>query len=79
MGCNNTGKSICQHCGATFSLFSIFNKDMQALCKIWRTRHERVCKDKSPRERRKWAKKYIGKDSVESSLTVDLAHPGFNE
>jgi len=75
---NNTGQATCQYCGAEYRLFTIFNRDMQALCKIWRRRHERTCKDRTPAERRKWAKKYEGKDAGESSLTVDLEHPGFN-
>nr|CEK42272.1 hypothetical protein PQBR57_0319 [Pseudomonas fluorescens SBW25] len=33
--------------------------------------------NKTPGERRSWAKKYVGKDTTESSLTVDLDHPGF--
>jgi hypothetical protein len=60
-------------------LFTIFNRDMQGLCKVWKRRHERTCASKSPAQRRAWAKKYIGKGSTESSLTVDLAHAGFND
>jgi len=78
MGCNNTGQSTCDYCGAVFRLFSIHNRDMQALCKIWRARHERSCQHKTAAERRQWAKKYVGKNSFESSLTVDLEHHGFN-
>lgn len=78
MSCNNTGQASFQYCGSEFRLFTIFNRDMQALCKIWRRRHEHSCKERTPSERRKWAKKYVGKDSYESSLTVDLQHPGFN-
>ena len=53
------------------------NKDMQGLCKVWQSRHERGCEKRSPAERLKWAKKYVGKDIYESSIVVDLAHPGF--
>lgn len=77
MGANNTGFAQCRHCGAEYRLFTIFNRDMQGLCKAWRGRHERGCVSKTPSERRSWAKKYVGKDTTESSLTVDLDHPGF--
>ena len=77
MGTNNTGYASCVHCGAEYRLFTIFNRDMQALCKIWKRRHERGCEDRTPRQRRAWAKKYVGKDRYESSIVVDLDHPAF--
>lgn len=77
MGVNNTGMAYCRFCGAEFRLFTIFNRDMQGLCKVWKKRHERGCEKKTPAQRRKWAQKYAGKDTTESSLTVDLDHPGF--
>lgn len=70
----------CSHCGAEFRLFSIFNRgDMQALCRNWRKRHERICASRSPAQRRAWAKKYLARDPAESSLTVDIRHPGFSD
>jgi hypothetical protein len=78
MGVSNTGFSACRHCGAEYRLFTIFNRDMQGLCKAWRGKHERACQSKTPTQRRSWAKKYEGKDTTESSLTVDLEHPGFH-
>lgn len=77
MGVSNTGMAYCRFCGAEFRLFTIFNRDMQGLCKVWKKRHERGCEKKTPAQRRKWAQKYAGKDTAESSLTVDLDHPGF--
>ncbi len=79
MGVSNTGSTYCRICGAEYRLFTIFNRDMQGLCRAWRGRHERACKKKTPAQRRAWAKKYEGLDSTESSLTVDLTHPGFQE
>ncbi|MCM2547248.1 hypothetical protein [Burkholderia glumae] len=79
MGINNMGYACCKFCDAEFRLFTISNRDMQALCKVWKRRHERVCAKKSPAQRRAWARPYIGKDSGERSLTVDLSHAGFNE
>lgn len=79
MGVSNTGISCCEHCGAQFRLFSIMNKDMQGLCKVWKKRHERGCSAKTPEQRLKWANKYVGKDTTESSITVDLSHPGFKK
>lgn len=74
---NNTGYAQCAHCGAEFRLFTIFNRDMQALCKNWRRRHERTCVERTPKQRRAWAKKYVGLDTTESSIVVDLGHAGF--
>lgn len=79
MGLNNVGFASCQHCGAEFRLFTIFNRDMQGLCKVWKRRHERACKTRSPGQRRAWAKQYVGKDATDSSLNVDLGHAGFKE
>lgn len=74
---NNTGYAMCTHCGAEFRLFTIFNRDMDALCKIWKRRHERGCAKRTPKQRRAWAKPYASKDSTESSIVIDLQHPGF--
>lgn len=71
------GESYCSFCGATYKLFTISNRDMQGLTKAWKGRHERTCRNRTPKERLKWAKKYIGKDSTESSITVDTDHEGF--
>ena len=72
------GMSRCSHCGAEYRLFTIFNKDMQGLCKAWKGRHEFACAKKTPEQRLKWAKPYIGKDRHEISIVVDLNHPGFS-
>jgi hypothetical protein len=77
MSINNLGFSYCDHCGAEFRLFSIFNRDMQGLCKVWKRRHERACKNRTSEQRLKWAKPYIGKDRYEGSIVVDVNHPGF--
>lgn len=77
MGTNNTGYAECAHCGAEYRLFTIFNRDMQALCKIWKRRHERACAGRTPKQRLAWARKYVGKDCSESSIVLDLSHPGF--
>lgn len=74
---NNTGYAECTICGSEYRLFTIFNRDMMALCKIWRRRHERGCAKRTPEQRRKWAAKYAGLDTSESSIVVDLTHPGF--
>ena len=73
------GHAHCAYCGADFRLFTIFNRDMQGLCKAWKNRHERRCKTRTPDQRRKWAKPYAGKDRVDSSIVVDLDHPGFKD
>lgn len=77
MSVNNLGMSRCSHCGAEFRLFSIFNRDMQGLCKAWKGRHEFACKNRTPEQRLKWARPYMGKDRYESSIVVDLHHEGF--
>lgn len=77
MGINSTGNASCQFCGAEYRLFTIFNRDIQGLCKVWKRRHERACGKRTPAQRRQWARKYAGKDSTESSLTVDLSNAGF--
>jgi hypothetical protein len=79
MGISNFGMAYCRFCGAQFRLFTIFNRDMQGLCKVWKRRHERSCEKRTPADRKKWAKKYVGKDSTESSVIVDLTHEGFAE
>ncbi len=73
------GEACCEYCGAIFRLFTIFNRDMQGLCKAWKRRHEKRCKNRSPAQRRKWAKPYVGKDRFESSIVVDLNDPGFQD
>lgn len=79
MGVSNFGYACCRFCGAEYRLFTIFNRDMQGLCKAWKKRHERSCASRSTDERRKWARRYAGKDTTESSLVVDLSHPGFQD
>ena len=37
----------------------------------------RGCEKRTPAQRRAWAKKYVGLDTTESSIVVDLTHPGF--
>lgn len=78
MGLNNVGKSTCSYCGAQYRLFTIFNKDMQGLTKAWKSRHEYKCAKRTPKERLHWAKPYIGKSQLDSSITVDLEHSGFS-
>lgn len=73
------GYAYCKHCGAEYRLFTIFNRDMQALCNGWKRRHEWGCKTRTPAQRRKWAKPYIGKDRVDSSIVVDMTHSGFQD
>ncbi|WP_177346353.1 MULTISPECIES: hypothetical protein [Pseudomonas] len=75
----NTGSALCSHCGAAYRLSSDFKRDMQRLCNAWLSRHVRACATRSPAQRRSWAQKYVGKDFNESSLTVNLEHPGFKE
>lgn len=77
MGINNTGYACCRHCGAEFRLFTIFNRDMQGLAKAWKHKHEHKCVSRTPEQRLKWAKPYLGKDKLESSIVVDLGHEGF--
>lgn len=79
MGISNTGCAFCDHCGSEFRLLSIMNKDMGGLVKAWKRRHERACSKKTPAQRRKWAKKYEGKDRYESSLVVDMNNDGFKD
>ncbi len=75
----NTGSALCSLCGAAYRLSSNFKRDMQRLCNAWLSRHERACACRTPEQRRSWAQKYVGKDFPESSLTVDLEHPGFRD
>lgn len=79
MGVSNSGYARCRHCGAEYRLVTFFNRDMQGFCKAWRARHERSCLERTPAQRRAWARKYEGRDMHESSLTVDLEHPGFQD
>lgn len=72
-----TGFASCDHCGAQFRLLTIFNKDMTGFVKVWKRRHEKICAQRTPEQRRKWAQQYAGKDQYESSIVVDLSHPGF--
>lgn len=74
-----SGSSKCRYCGAEYRLFTIFNRDMQGLCKAWKARHERGCENKTPAQRRAWAKKFVDKDDTESNITVDLEHPAFQD
>lgn len=78
MSVNNLGMSTCEHCGAEYRLFTIFNRDMQGLCKAWKGRHEFACSKRTPEQRLKWAKPYAGKDRYDSSIVVDLSHAGFS-
>lgn len=73
------GYARCDHCGAEYRLFTIPNRDMQALCNGWKRRHERGCKTRTPAQRRKWATPYIGKDRLDSSIVVDGTHPGLQD
>lgn len=77
MGVANFAVATCSHCGAVFRLFTIFNRDMGGLAKAWRRKHEHKCASRSPKQRRAWARPYAGKDSTESSITVDMGHHGF--
>lgn len=77
MGFDNCGYVCCDHCGAEFRLFTIFNRDMQGLARGWKRRHERGCKNRTPEQRVRWAKPHIDKDRCESSIVVDLTHSGF--
>lgn len=79
MGVSNSANAVCRVCGAEYRLFTIFNRDMQGLCNAWRNRHERTCKERTPSQRRAWARKYADKDTTESSITLDLDHPGFRD
>lgn len=78
MGVNNTGYACCDHCGAEFRLFTIFNRDMQGLAKVWKRRHERACAKRTPAQRLAWARPYVGKDRTDSSIVVHTSHAGFN-
>lgn len=73
---DNSGHASCRYCGAEFRLFTIFNRDMSGLCKAWKSKHEFRCKDRTISQRLKWARPYVGKDRYESSIVIDLSHPG---
>lgn len=79
MGVGHNGHSACRICGAQIRMHTIFKRNMMGLCRAWRNRHEAACEKKTPAQRRAWAKKYIGKDCIESSLTVDLDHQAFQD
>jgi hypothetical protein len=70
----NQGCATCRHCGATYRMFTIFDKNLQGLARAWRNRHEKKCAKRTPEQRGKWAKQYLHDDS---SITVDLEHDGF--
>ncbi|ASJ88846.1 hypothetical protein [Pseudomonas aeruginosa] len=76
---NNSGSATCSHCGAHYHLHSISGRDMMALCRSWRKKHEAKCSTRTPKERRAWAKKYIANVPGEHSLTVDMEHLGFQD
>lgn len=76
---NNSGTATCRCCGAHYHLHSISGKDMMALCRSWRNRHEAKCSARTPKERMAWAKKYVGNVYGEDSLVVDMEHPGFQD
>lgn len=76
---SNAGMSYCSYCGTQYRLFTIFNKNMQGLTKAWKTRHERTCRHRSPEQRRAWARKYEGLGMLDSAITVELSHKGFQE
>jgi uncharacterized C2H2 Zn-finger protein len=76
VGVQHRDSEECPHCGAVFSVLSIFNRDVRCMTRGWLKRHSWKCKERTPAERRKWAKPYIGKDRVDSALVVDMEHPG---
>jgi hypothetical protein len=75
MGVDRIGVATCIHCGARLKLFSIFNRSMQGLANVWRKRHQRGCAKRTPEQRHAWARRYVARGD-ESSITIDLAHPG---
>lgn len=78
MSCaDRNGFARCKHCGAELRMQTIFNRDMQGFCKAWKYRHEKKCANWTPEQRRKWAKRYEKKDSLDSGILVDLSHEGF--
>ena len=79
MGVGHNGHSTCRICGSQLRMHTIFKRNMMGLCRAWRNRHEATCEKRTPAQRRAWAKKYAGRDSTESSLTVDLDHPAFHD
>lgn len=74
---STTGFATCRHCGSEYRLFTISNRDMQGLCEAWRVRHERGCSARTPAQRKAWARKYVGLSPLDSSIIVDLTHPGY--
>ncbi len=79
MGINNSASAYCRHCGSEYHLFTIFNRDMGGLVKVWKRRHEFACAKRSPAQRRRWAKKYLNRPEGESALIVHPDHPGLND
>lgn len=79
MGIDNYAEQTCEYCGAVFRLFSISNRSMGGLAKSCKRKHEFKCKDRTPKQRRQWAKPYLGKDRYESSIVVDLEDSAFKE
>lgn len=79
MSYDSLGYASCEYCHAEFRLFTIFKKDMGGLAKAWKRRHERKCKNRTPSQRRQWARPYIGKSSVDSSIVVDIEHSAFKD
>jgi hypothetical protein len=73
---NNLGFATCKYCGSEYRLFSISNRDMQGLVKAWKNKHEWKCQSRTPEQRLKWAKPYIGKGRLDSSIIIDLEHDG---
>lgn len=73
---DNSGMATCKHCGSQFRLFSISNRDMSGLCRGWKTKHEFKCKQRTPLQRRTWAKPYLI-EGADRAITINLEHPGF--
>lgn len=65
----------CKHCGASLRLHSIFDRNLSGLARYWKIKHERVCVWRTPRERMKWARRFL-KRGYDTSITIDEQHPG---
>lgn len=76
---DHLGVSRCDYCGSEFRLRSPSNGSVQELTSDWKKKHESVCRYRTPNERRKWAKKHIALNDVESDITIDLSHVGFED
>lgn len=79
MGTGHNGHAVCRICGAELRMLTFAKRNMMGLCRAWRNRHEPACSKRTPAQRRSWAKKYAGADSVDSSITVDIGHPAFQD